>query len=88
MIEVILAASETAAQPGPLQTWGPLGAAILVLGSPKGAAVLKALLARNGNGNSQAKPVCPLHDDMAKDVREIRDDVKRLTFHLLDNKKT
>lgn len=92
MIELLAAATETIVQPSPLQTWGPLGAAILILTSPKGLALVKSLLGMNGNGNGNGKynpDLCKrLHAEIDKDRDETREEIRELRKESRENFQT
>ncbi len=85
------------AQNSKLETvgFGGVGAAIVlailkilnVLGKRRAEIDLHAHLGGNENAqNDQVPAVCVFHDGLAKDVAEIKTDVKKVMFHLMGDK--
>lgn len=78
MVEIVAEAVATAA-PSALQTYGPLGAIIILLGGPKGIAYLLSVWhAKKGGGKGKApgRGICPLHAEFAAKLDERHTAVK------------
>lgn len=86
MMELLLDAIPSV-QLTPLQTYGPLGSAVLLLGGWKGIAMLMSMLSsRNGGRTKRYNPdLCKrLHDEIDEERRSTREDIQHIRERLDD----
>lgn len=71
-----LAAAVDLAARTPLETWGPIGVVIVLLGGKDGIIwIIRRIGGKRGK--------CPLHDGLVSDIADMKKDLRMLVEHLL-----